>query len=210
MKKFLTWLAHFVLGTLLLYICFITILSFFRLPFFQSSMESLLWPLIGAVGGTIFFLHFRLTPIYVFGHELTHWLIAKIFRRKTSKFTVHFNSGSVRVQNPNIWIVLGPYIFPIYMLLWLIGLGITSCFTVFSTNVQLICSAIVGVLYAYHVLMTIVALSHSQPDLKFNGVVFSMVFIITFNVLFLYFGIAIATQQALYALQLLITNSFAL
>ena len=203
MKKFLTWLVHFILGTLLLFLSTVIVVSFFSLHLFQNCSESLLWMLIGAVGGTLFFLHFHLTPLYVLGHELTHWLIAKLFRRRTSRFTVHLNSGSVRVENPNIWITLGPYIFPFYMLLWLAVVFVVSFFSFFTPTVSLACSAVVGVLYAYHVLMTIVALSRNQPDLKFNGVVFSMVFIITFNLLFLYLAIAIATQQILPALQLL-------
>ena len=201
MKIFLTWLSHFIIGTLLLIICEITIISFFYIPYIIS--ESLIWMLIGAIVSPLFFLHFHLTPLYVFGHELTHWLIAKLFRRRTSKFTVHFDSGSVRVVNPNIWITLGPYIFPIYMLLWLAVYGVASFFMTFTPNIRLASSAVVGILYAYLVYMTIVALSHNQPDLQFNGVVFSLVFIFTFNVLFLYLGIAISMQQAIPALKLL-------
>lgn len=40
--------------------------------------------------------------------------------------------------------------------------------------------------------LTVVALLANQPDLKFNGPCFSLMFIVFFNLLFLYLGLTLA------------------
>ena len=50
--------------------------------------------------------------LYVFGHELTHWLTARLFRRRTGAFHVGGDRGYVMVERPNVWITLAPYFVP--------------------------------------------------------------------------------------------------
>ena len=60
------------------------------------------------VVGLPLFCFLRLNSLYVFGHELTHWVMAKIFLRKTGRFQSGKNAGAVEVENPNVWIILAP------------------------------------------------------------------------------------------------------
>lgn len=202
MKKFGIFLCKFVLGVVLAWLCAVLCQCFFQLRLSFSDRERMIWCVAGSAVASLFFMKFKLIPVYVFGHELTHWAVAKLFLRRTSKFTVHFSHGSVRVERPNIWIVLGPYILPIYMLLFLLVSQLLQLMMPFSRDVQLGCSAAVGILYAYHLVLTIVALSQNQPDLKISGPCFSFIFIIFFNLLFLYLGIALAGNNLRHALEL--------
>lgn len=202
MKRILIGCLRLVLGTLLLWFTVIVAQSFFRLSWQFSDRATMLWCLGGAVVGSLLFSQFHFTPVYVFGHELTHWVLAKLFCRRTSRFTVHLNSGSVRVDNPNIVIILGPYILPIYMLLLMSFYGLIGLAAVWSRPAVLTAAVLFGLAYAYHLVMTVVALSQHQPDLQFNGPVFSLIFIIFFNLLFLYLGIALAEGHGVEALKI--------
>jgi hypothetical protein len=45
--------------------------------------------------------------------------------------------------------------------------------------------ALLGFTYAFHIALTLYSLSHHQPDLEEGGVVFSLIFILTGNVIVL-------------------------
>lgn len=151
----------------------------------------------GFLGGGLFFtLVSRLTPIYIFGHECTHWLCAKFFFKETGKFHCHANGGYVEIKNPNVWIILAPYFVPFYFLIFagLWGLGGSFWPEIGSRYLQL-AAILLGICYAYHVLMTCFALSKGQADLRIKGVVFSLALILAFNALFIYLAVLTATRQ---------------
>ncbi len=144
----------------------------------------------GCLVGILFFSFCRLTPLYVFGHELTHWLAAKCFLRKTGEFHVGRRSGYVEIPNPNTAIILAPYCVPVYFIL---GAGLAGCAEFFweplpSWGHHAICAAL-GVIYAYHVTMTAVALSVAQEDLKYCGTAISLEIIILGNIIVLYLAL---------------------
>lgn len=192
MKRLGWFVLRLAAGLLLAWVGVALVQSLVEVRLSFSDREVMLWCFGGSAVGALVFMRFRLVPVYVFGHELTHWLVAKAFRRRTSRFTVRFSSGSVRVERPNIWIVLGPYILPLYMLLFLgVYQAVRVCVSL-PREVQLGCAAAIGALYAYHLVLTVVALLANQPDLKFNGPCFSLMFIVFFNLLFLYLGLTLA------------------
>ena len=54
---------------------------------------------------------------------------------------------------------------------------------------------VVGLAYAYHCLMTVVAISHTQDDLKLFGPTFSMALILACNSAILLLAILLASAQ---------------
>ncbi len=126
--------------------------------------------------------------LYIFGHELSHWVMAKIFRRKTGKFRIGKSSGSVQIDRPNIWIVLAPYFIPIFVIIWMVVVKIVDWW-LREKWVTTIFYGGIGFFYAYHVIMTVFALSKKQSDLQFFGRVFSLSMIVTINVATIFWGI---------------------
>ena len=137
----------------------------------------------------------KFTRVYIFGHEFTHWLTAKIFLRETSKFTLRKSGGSVLVRKPNIWIVLSPYFVPFYTVVWIIIIKIFAMLELEQASLNFALYIGIGFTYSYHVLMTTVVLLRHQPDLKLNGQILSLSFIILFNFAVLYFGILSLTNE---------------
>ena len=141
------------------------------------------------LGLLMFSLMSTFSRTYIFGHELTHWLMAKLFRRRTSGIKIGKQGGSLHVEKPNIFIVLAPYIFPLYTILWLI-LASLLYLTVKVYWAALLLYTGVGFTYAYHVVMTVLAVSKTQTDLKQYGHIFSLCIILTINLLVLFLGIS--------------------
>lgn len=178
-----------------------------------TNSRSLMLFSAGFGGGFIAFTTlFHFTGLYVFGHELTHFLAAKLFRRRTGKFTVRGSSGSVAVERPNIWISLAPYFIPIYTLLWIGLYGLWQFSLPTSPKfVWLVFNTGVGVTYSYHVCLTIKALKREQNDLQRYGRLFSISVILLANMLLLFGGTTIAFsawQQSAYALSYSIQKEY--
>lgn len=149
----------------------------------------------GLAGGFILFTYlFRFTPFYVFGHEMTHWLTAKLFLKETGAFCSKADRGYVVIKNPNFWIILAPYFVPFYFLLLA---GLCGLFDLFFPPlprpfVYALASSL-GLTYSYHWVMTLTALRQGQADLKRCGTIFSLSLIAVGNALFLYLALLTST-----------------
>lgn len=149
---------------------------------------------LGVVG--IFCLGFRGRRAYILAHELTHWLVAKAYRRRTSEFRIGKNGGSVRVDRPNAVITLAPYFVPLFSLIW-IGLygvylalaGYPSAGVVFAFAVGL------GATYGFHVALTGWALAQGQQDLLHCGRVLSVAIIVLGNVVMLFLAAVVVSGR---------------
>ena len=66
--------------------------------------DHLTWFFAGGflLGSALFTMVTHMTPLYVFGHETTHWIFAKIFCKETGKFRCRGGSGYVEIKNPNV------------------------------------------------------------------------------------------------------------
>ncbi len=143
-------------------------------------------------------LHSR--PLYIFGHELTHWLVAKLFRRRTGRFRVGLTRGSVLVEKPNIWIVLAPYFVPTYALAWIAtGLLVHLWWTPpwYSTAFY----GGLGLIFAHHLVLTLTTIADGQHDLLFHGRLFSIILIITGNIAVVYLALAALSGAPVHALR---------
>jgi len=148
------------------------------------------------IGLILLALRVRFLVAYVFGHELTHWLAAKVFRRQTEHFRVGKTGGSVGIERPNVLIVLAPYFVPIYTVIW-IGLYGVYCFIRETPEIIVVqvFYAGVGLTYAFHVALTVYSLTGRQPDLLFFGRVFSVAMILCCNAGLLFFTLILAGRQ---------------
>ena len=152
----------------------------------EGGLPCLRLGLAALAAGLVLFGFLPLKPLYVLGHELTHWLAAKLFRRPTGAFHWGLQSGSVAVAAPNGAIILAPYCIPFYFLL---ALGVLAFCTLVrpawaaDTRFQAGAALLLGLCYAYHLALTARALWHGQSDLRHCGVLLSLVFIIGCNLL---------------------------
>ena len=156
------------------------------------------------LGGGSFFLGlmlfsfrcFRMEPLYVFGHEMTHYLFAKLFRLKTGRIHIGLRDGYVEIVNANIWTTLAPYFILFYLIISMCILGLTQLFWYPTPMMGIyIFSAAMGLTYAYHCVMTIVAISHTQSDITKYGSLFSISLILICNAFFLLLAMMLVTRQ---------------
>ena len=196
MKRFLNHLFRGLAILVMLFIGIALIACTWQLSSTLSGNRLALLCGIGFLAGLCVFPYFRLVPVYVCGHELTHWLTAKLFMRETGKFTLKMARGQVQVKNPNVWIILSPYILPFHLLV-LMGLYGLLLFIIepMPALVVRVVAGCLGAAYAYHLVLTFIAIKAGQQDLRFKGAVFSMCIIITGNIGFLFLVLMFATRQ---------------
>lgn len=141
----------------------------------------------------LFALRLRFIRLYVFGHELTHWFAAKLFRRRTGRFEVGRRGGSVEVENPNTLIVLAPYFVPVYTLAWIGAYGIVRLFIEpIPTWGVMLFGVGLGATYAFHLVLTWLSLKAGQEDLRLCGPIFSVGVILLGNLLLIFLTLTVA------------------
>ena len=148
-----------------------------------------------ALGG-ILFCFFPMRPLYVFGHELTHWLAAVLTMHKTGALRLGLRKGSVEIPRPTLFIALAPYFIPLYLLLsaGLFTFAGLYC-PVEPVAFWTVAFAWIGLCYSYHIVLTVLALAHGQSDLQYRGPVLSCAVIVLGNLLVLYLVMAMISQN---------------
>ena len=146
--------------------------------------------------GSVLFVCFPCRPLYVFGHELTHWLAALVTGHKADFPRLGLQKGSVNVTQPTLFIALAPYFFPFLLFLSAIAIAIIR---LFWHNAPALfwnfAFAWLGLCYSYHIVLTILALAHGQSDLQFRGPVLSYSVILFGNFLVLYLSMVLISQN---------------
>ena len=141
-----------------------------------------------------FFMVVRLTPLYVFGHEMTHWLCAKCFGKATGKLSLKATSGSLEIPATNWVIVLAPYCFPLYFFIFAGLLSFAGLFWQQTPSwLTVVSAAVLGACAGYHAALTFIALRHGQEDIHYCGAPFAVLAITAGNLLFFYLSFIIAT-----------------
>lgn len=128
------------------------------------------------IWGVVFWMLPRPMWLYVVGHELTHVLWAWAFGGRVSSFKATSRGGHVVVSKSNPFIVLAPYFFPLYSVLW------TGAFLLlawaFGWHGQGFWLRLgIGLTYAFHVTLTAHVLRNRQPDIDGEGWFFSGVMV---------------------------------
>ncbi|MCH2206738.1 MAG: hypothetical protein MK132_12815 [Lentisphaerales bacterium] len=158
----------------------------------QEITYSLLGGLVAGIIIFSFVCHFK--RFYIFGHELAHWIFAKLFMKETKNFKVGKDGGAVQVKDPNVWVVLAPYFYPTFTIMWL---PFWFLFSHFQKEIQYsfqIFFVMLGMSWAYHLVLTLYALKFEQSDIEKYGRPLSFSIIFLFNMLFIYFFLICVTD----------------
>ncbi len=121
---------------------------------------------------------------YVWGHELTHVLGIWLARGRIHGFKAGAKGGMVKADKSNLWIRLLPYFFPIYTISILALYMILSLIWNLDRYYNLLVFFL-GLSWGFHLWMTQHILRQNQPDIRYSGVVFSLVIIIALNLFIL-------------------------
>ncbi len=203
MKGLVILTARLVLTIILLFLTTAIVWSLVSLPLAMERRSALVPSAIGFLGGLAFFsLGWRLILLHVVSHELTHWIVAKLFLRRTGAFRVGTDGGSLAVERPNVFIALAPYCVPLYTLIWIGLYGVyhfvsnslarVAIHVLYGGVVERVFYAVLGVTYAFHVVLTLCTLTREQPDLKPYGRTFSMALILFVNVVLVFAAAVVA------------------
>lgn len=125
----------------------------------------------------------------VMEHELTHAIFALLFLKKVHKLNAHRSSGGlVQVEGGNFVIALAPYFFP------LVAVVIILIKPIILPDIQWILNILLGAAIMFHFIYLLGEFSPAQPDIRYSGFFFSLLFILFFNIFFL--GLSFAALSA--------------
>jgi hypothetical protein len=188
------WLAAAVLYPLLT-VTMLSLVEFAhrvvtRTGFWRS--EALVFFGLGGVLWAVFWLSgLRLVRVYVFGHELSHLVVAKLFGGRILGFSVSSSGGYVDTDKSNTWITLAPYLLPIYSAAVLLLFLVLGCVVDLQQRLPLgggyglrpvlLFYLLLGLTWWFHATYTVRSLRVAQTDLKRNGEFFSLSIIVLGN-----------------------------
>jgi len=156
------------------------------------------WFVVGAVCWVALFPLLRgiCMIAYVFGHEMTHILAARLSGAKVFDWEVSWTGGWVDTDRSNTFISLSPYFVPLYTLLIVLVFSAMGPFidlqqpvAPFGQEGWLVIHplkamyGLVGLTWAFHVTYTLYTLKDAQSDLLRNGEFFSVLLILLLNTL---------------------------
>ncbi|MBM3252886.1 MAG: hypothetical protein FJZ16_01370 [Candidatus Omnitrophica bacterium] len=172
----------FVLGILLLPVCFYSTISLYRqLGNIKILLSNQIYFLIGAVSYLILHsLFFKPMRIYIFGHEIMHAIPAWFFGGKLKSFKVSKKGGSVKTTKSNFIIALFPYFLPVYTIVFFIVYLVINIFYNLSGYFHYFIF-LIGFSLTFHIVMTVDFLKTKQPDLLETGYLFSLSLIYMVN-----------------------------
>ncbi len=131
------------------------------------------WILLGGALAYLVMHFFIRKPerMYLWSHEFSHLIAAKLFLRKVHSFHITSrDGGKVVIDRTNVAIDLAPYIFPLYS----IAAGCAAVlFRPASPWVPDIYLALASFLYSMHLLFSVEGFFRGQPDVKRSGRLFS-------------------------------------
>lgn len=130
----------------------------------------------------------RFIIIHIFGHELTHAIWAALFGGKVQEiYASQSNGGFTVYTKENFLVLLAPYFFPLYALVFLF------LFHVSKSPYDNFFLMFTGVSISFHIVLTLWSIRLGQSDIKRVGVIFSLCFILMMNVLII--GMIICSVQ---------------
>jgi hypothetical protein len=155
------------------------------------------------LGGVLAYLAVRLMirkpeRMYLWGHELTHLAVAKLFLREVHGFHITSRSGGkVVIDRTNVAIDLAPYAIPLYNVLALVPA------TLLRGKYPNVANAYLGAaafLFTMHLHFSVEGFLEGQPDVRRSGRVFSAAVVLLFLMLWLPCLAAPATRGGFHGL----------
>lgn len=158
---------------------------------FWRSAELVFFALGGLSWWAIWLCGIRPVTTYVFGHEMSHYFVAKLFGGVIFDWKVGADGGYVETNKSNTWITLAPYLLPFYTIIVLGLFGVVGIFLDLHSPVRLgpvkmvpalVFYYLVGLTWWFHATYTARTVRIEQGDLRRNGEFFSMMLIFLVNV----------------------------
>jgi len=199
--RFKRWFGAVVLAP----VCLVTAITLIvmlwravvRMEFLRSE-EFIFFSFGGLIWGIAYLAGLRPVTAYVFGHELSHLVTARMFGGRIFDWKVTAAGGYVETDKSNTWITLAPYLVPFYTLVIMLLFGLAGlaldmqeshAVQVWKWTVHLrpmrFLYALVGLTWFFHATYTVKTVIAEQGDLKRNGEFFSMMLIFLINVFLL-------------------------
>lgn len=190
-----------LMGLILLPICMVALVTFTEL-FFRATVKGAFWRTEGFwffAFGCLFWLSLGLAKIqpavlYVFAHEMTHAITARLSGGKIHGMHVSETGGYVETDKTNTFITLSPYLVPFYTVVVFALYGLLCLFTDMQAKISVdilgwtllwkwawIFYWFVGATWCFHITFTLEVLRTEQSDLRLNGEFFSMMLIFLAN-----------------------------
>lgn len=142
-----------------------------QVAFLHAKEEG--WILLGGVSIYLLVHVFLRKPerMYLWAHEFSHLIVAKMFFRKVHSFHITSrDGGKVVIDRTNVIIDLAPYIFPLYSVgAWVAAVILKDA----SPWVPDLYLALASFLFTMHVLFSAEGFIKGQPDVKRSGRLFS-------------------------------------
>jgi hypothetical protein len=121
--------------------------------------------------------------MYLWAHELTHLLVAKLFLREVRGFHITSRAGGkVVMDRTNVAIDLAPYAVPLYNVLALVPAAVLSGKHPYAGDAYL---GVAAFLFTMHLHFSAEGFLDGQPDVRRSGRIFSAAVVILFLMLWL-------------------------
>ncbi len=192
-----------LLGLVLVPICIVAVITLFEL-FFRATVDGKFWKSEGfwffAFGCLLWFVlgWARMQPawLYVFAHEFTHVIAARLSGGKVHAMHVSDEGGYIETDKTNVLITLSPYLVPLYTVVVFAIYGLLSLvvdmhrdvmwtipFTGWTVWIRWAWPVyfFVGMTWCFHITFTLEVLRTEQSDLAHNGEFFSIILIFLTN-----------------------------
>ena len=110
--------------------------------------------------------------MYLWAHEFTHLLVAKLFLRRIHGFHITSRSGGkVVIDRTNVAIDLAPYALPLYNVVALLPVTLMGAGIPYARKIYLGAAAF---LFAMHLCFSVEGFIDGQPDVRRSGRIFSL------------------------------------
>ncbi|MBB5031882.1 hypothetical protein [Prosthecobacter vanneervenii] len=199
--RFLLLTKRWIGGAVLAPACLVTAVTLIMMLWravarmgFLRSEEFIFFAFGGVLWAVAYLAGVRPVTAYVFGHEFSHLMTARLFGGRIFDWKVSAEGGYVETDKSNTWITLAPYLIPFYTLVIMLLFGILGLaldmqqghdlhlwkLTVHLKPLRLL-YALVGFTWWFHATYTYKTVVAEQGDLKRNGEFFSMMLIFLIN-----------------------------
>jgi len=184
------------ISILLIPVCVIVTLSFYEGIFsIKDVSKSGVYFILGALlYSVVHLLLFRLDFLYIFGHECMHAFATFCSGGKASNMKVSGKEGSVKTTTPNFFVMLAPYLLPVYTVLVAIVYFILS-FSIDVTRYSDIFIFLIGFTLMFHLAYTAESMRDKQSDLIKAGYLSSIAFIYTVNLVIVFLIISLLFKE---------------
>ncbi len=190
-------ILRFIFSILFMPICVIVTISFYEGIFsIKDVSQSGLYFILGALlYSIIHLLLFRLDFLYVFGHESMHAFATFCSGGKASNMKVSGKEGSVKTTTPNFFVMLAPYMIPVYTVIIALTYFILTFF-IDVTRYTDIFIFFIGFTLMFHLAYTAESMREKQSDFIKAGYFSSISFVYIINLIIVFLIISFLFRSA--------------